>query len=86
MRRLNLSRDAEKSLGRAPKKLRLQLAHQLLALRENPRPDGAKKLTGSEYLRVRVGDYRVVYIITADTIDIVLVEKRDSVYKKLRRR
>jgi mRNA interferase RelE/StbE len=34
------------------------------ALRDDPRPPGAKMLTGSHgLLRIRVGDYRVVYAI-----------------------
>ena len=34
------------------------------ALRDDPRPPGAKMLTGSHGLsRIRVGDYRVVYAI-----------------------
>lgn len=86
MRVVNLSRDAEKVLRRVPEKHRRQLASKLLALSEHPYPNDAKKLVDSTYLRVTVGEYRVVYSITADVIDVVLLEKRDTVYKKLRRR
>jgi mRNA-degrading endonuclease RelE of RelBE toxin-antitoxin system len=85
MRVVNLSRDAEKVLRRVPEEHRGQLASKLLALSENPRPNDAKKLVDSSYLRVTVGEYRVVYSITADAIEVVLLEKRDSVHKKLRR-
>jgi mRNA interferase RelE/StbE len=34
----------------------------LKSLLENPRPSGAKKLSGSQHdWRVRVGDYRILY-------------------------
>ncbi len=85
MRVVNLSRDAEKVLRRVPEKHRVQLANKLLALQENPRPNDAKKLVGSPYLRVTVGEYRVVYSIMTDVIEVVLLEKRDTVYKKMRR-
>lgn len=85
MRAVNLSRDAEKFLRRVPEKHRVQLARKLLALVENPRPNDAKKLVDSAYLRVTVGEYRVVYGITGDAIEVVLLDKRDKVYKALRR-
>lgn len=85
MRVVNLSRDAEKVLRRVPEKHREQLARKLLDLSENPRPNDAKKPKDSDYLRVTAGEYRVVYSITTDAIEVVLLEKRDSVYKKLRR-
>jgi len=44
---LNLSRDAEKLLRRVLEKHRLQFARKLLALRENPCSEDAKKLVDS---------------------------------------
>lgn len=86
MRNVNLSRDAEKVLRRVPEKHRGQLASKLLELSKNARPNDSKKLVDSTYLRVTVGEYRVVYDVTPDAIDVLLIEKRDAVYKKLRRR
>ena len=53
---------------RALRKLDRQIAERIEpateALRDNPRPSGAKMLTGSRGLwRIRIGDYRVVYTI-----------------------
>lgn len=53
---------------RALRKLDRQIAERIKvateALQDNPRPPGAKMLTGSHGLwRVRIGDYRVVYTI-----------------------
>lgn len=54
-------------------------------LSENPRPQGSKKLVGqNENLwRVRVGDYRVIYLIE-DKIKVVEVRKaghRKDIYE-----
>jgi mRNA interferase RelE/StbE len=53
---------------RALRKLDRQIAERIKAateaLRDDPRPSGAKMLTGSHGLwRIRIGDYRVVYTV-----------------------
>lgn len=53
-------------------------------LSEKPRPNGCKKLVGSENgYRIRIGNYRVIYTIT-DTILLITVIKiahRKDVYR-----
>jgi mRNA interferase RelE/StbE len=44
-----------------PIKERVRVAIDALAI--DPRPSGAAKLAGRDDLRVRVGDYRVVYAV-----------------------
>ncbi len=53
---------------RALRKLDRQIAERIKvateALRDDPRPSGAKMLTGSHGLwRIRIGDYRLVYTV-----------------------
>ncbi|HUZ24350.1 MAG TPA: type II toxin-antitoxin system RelE/ParE family toxin [Streptosporangiaceae bacterium] len=53
---------------RSLRKLDRQVAERIKAateaLRDDPRPAGAKMLTGSHgLLRIRVGDYRVLYTV-----------------------
>ena len=86
MRDVDLSRDAEKALRRLPPKHRAQVASKLLALRSDPRPADAKKLLGFEFFRVTVGEYRIVYRHDARLVEVLLIEKRDAVYRVLRRR
>lgn len=86
MRPVNLSRVARKSLERFPAKHQRQLAARLLALGADPRPADSKKLHGSDRYRIDVGEYRIVYSIEPTGVAVDLVEKRDDVYKKLRRR
>lgn len=56
------------------------------ALREDPRPSGSRKLTGSDdQWRIRVGDYRVVYEIADDVliVTVVRIAHRREVYRGL---
>ncbi|MBK7892067.1 MAG: type II toxin-antitoxin system RelE/ParE family toxin [Bdellovibrionales bacterium] len=51
-------------------------------LEDDPRPPKCKKLKGSPNWRIRVGDFRVVYEIVDDTvqINIVKIGHRKEVY------
>lgn len=64
-----------------PHKARIQAAISLLAV--DPRPPGAKALQGRDGLRVRVGDYRIIYSIHDDVLLVVVVTigHRRDVYK-----
>lgn len=59
---------------------RVQGAIALLA--QDPRPPGARALQGRPGLRVRVGDYRIVYMIEDDVLLVVVVRlgHRSDVY------
>jgi mRNA interferase RelE/StbE len=49
-----------------------------------PRPPGCKKLRGGDKeWRIRVGDYRIVYVIddTAKTVDVTRIAHRREAYK-----
>lgn len=70
-----LRRGAEKDLERLDSKIRERVIASILTLRDNPRPPGCRKLSGSDNdWRIRVGDYRVLYEIT-DQIRIVSVNR-----------
>jgi len=63
----------------------IPISHAIDALEENPRPSGCKKLKdATENLwRIRVGDYRIIYVI-ADEVKIVDVRKvghRKDIYE-----
>ena len=55
-----------------------------MALADNPRPAGCKKLSGyNDQWRIRVGDYRVVYLLDGAKafVTIVRVAHRKDVYE-----
>jgi mRNA interferase RelE/StbE len=79
-----LERSAEKDLRRLSDEVHDRVIDGISTLASNPRPPGAKKLSGSvSNWRIRVGDYRVLYEI-ADTVRIVRVYRgshRRDVYR-----
>ena len=84
MYRLQIKRTAERDLQKLPRPLFRRLNTHILALPEEPRPSGVRKLKGSlEGWRIRVGEYRVVYQIDDEqkTVTIVRVRHRRDVYK-----
>jgi mRNA interferase RelE/StbE len=74
--RVELSRSAARAFERAPKTERARLGRAIDALSKNPRPSGklVKAIQGSNdaFLRLRVGNYRLMYEIN-DPDRIVLV-------------
>lgn len=52
-------------------------------LKENPYPYGTKKLHGREGYRIRVGDYRILYVVDESNkcIEIFSVAHRKEVYR-----
>ncbi len=78
-----IKRSAEKELDALPANLHERIVKRLLALEENPRPSGIKKLQGQESYRLRVGDYRALYTIDDKTKKVVVlsVGHRREVYR-----
>lgn len=76
-------RSAQKELARLPAADYARVLAAIEALAATPRPAGCVKLTGSEFWRIRVGQYRVVYA-TKDTeliVTVVKVGNRRDVYR-----
>jgi mRNA interferase RelE/StbE len=60
------------------------VVHKLEALGDTPRPAGCKKLKGyKDQWRVRVGDWRMVYIIdeAAKAVSVTRIAHRREVYE-----
>lgn len=61
---LKFRKKAEKDLEKLPKHIIKRIDKVILALSNNPRPCGCRKLEGrQDEWRIRVGDYRIVYSI-----------------------
>jgi mRNA interferase RelE/StbE len=72
--RLFIRPRALRQLEALAMKHRRQIAARIDALAEDPRPSGAKKLSGSlELYRIRSGSYRIVYQISERTITVTVV-------------
>ena len=80
---VHLIRSAEKELNRLPLTVYNRLRVKILSLEENPRPRGVKRLSGREEYRLRVGDYRILYLIDdkRSTVTVIAVGHRREVYR-----
>jgi len=75
--------SAVKELRKIPGHLLVGILAQVEFLRDSPRPDGVKKLKGSEHTyRIRVGEYRIIYAIYDKKllVEIVRVRNRKDAY------
>ena len=80
---LRIKRSAEKDIRSLPTDARKRVITRIQALAEDPRPPGATKLTGRDAWRLRVGTYRIVYVIEDQelVIEVVRVAHRRDVYR-----
>ncbi|MGH3979011.1 MAG: type II toxin-antitoxin system RelE family toxin [Pseudonocardiaceae bacterium] len=76
--------DVYKQLQQLPRRVFSAALNSIIALTNNPRPAGVKKLAGSRSdWRIRVGEYRIIYEIddTAKTVTVLQVEHRRDAYR-----
>lgn len=79
-----LERSAERDLDRLPSRIFDRAIASIQSLKNNPRPHGCRKLSGTKSdWRIRVGDYRVIYEINdhAKAVRIMKVRHRREVYR-----
>ena len=66
--------SVHKDLRAIPKRDLVRILGRISRLAEDPRPPGCEKLTGQERYRVRQGDYRIVYSIEDDRLEVWVVK------------
>lgn len=73
-----------KTLEKLDNRIYEDVVEKITALEDNPRPPGSTPLVNIGYLRIRVGDYRVIYDIddTLKEIYILDIGHRKDIYKK----
>jgi mRNA interferase RelE/StbE len=75
---------AERDLRKVHPEIRARIRGAVLKLAVDPRPPGARALKDRPgYLRVRIGDYRIIYTIEDDVLRVVVVRlgHRRDVYR-----
>jgi len=81
---LEIKPSAGKELDALDDALFARIDRKILVLAENPRPPGCKKLRGyKDHWRIRVGDWRVLYVIddAGKRVSITRVAHRREVYE-----
>jgi mRNA interferase RelE/StbE len=82
---VRFSNTARKGLRRLRGKDRERVTLAAEALGENPRPRGARLVEGTPFLRIRSGNYRIIYEVR-DNVLLVLVVRvahRKDAYRNL---
>ncbi len=79
---IEFSESAEKQLYKLEKQIQIRIVSTLDRIRVRPYPF-VKKLVGSPYFRLRVGDYRVILDIKEDRLLIYVIElgHRSHIYE-----
>lgn len=80
---LETKQSAQKELDALDQTLFTRIDSRIAALADNPRPAGCKKLKSyKDHWRIRVGNYRVVYIIddTNKRVHVTRIAHRREVY------
>ena len=84
MLELEFSNNARKFLKNSEKDLSLRLIEVIKKLAENPYPANCKRIEGrlEKVFRVRVGDYRILYVVIAENNKLLIsdIDKRSKVY------
>jgi mRNA interferase RelE/StbE len=75
--------QAEKEIDRLPADIHERISNKILSLEDNPRPHGIKRLSGRNENRLRVGDYRILFLVDDKThvVKIVAVGNRRDIYR-----
>jgi mRNA interferase RelE/StbE len=80
MKKLKITKVAAKHWETLDAKQYRQVGKSMFGLLENSRPQDSQSLKGAKHgeRRVDVGEYRIIYREEADTIEILVVGKRDG--------
>ncbi|HED37773.1 MAG TPA: type II toxin-antitoxin system RelE/ParE family toxin [Ignavibacteria bacterium] len=84
MHKIEILASADKALKKINPKDRALIAGEINKLSKNPRPYGYKKLKGTKFYRIRIGNFRVIYQINNKKLLVLVVRiaHRKEVYKK----
>ena len=80
---VDILRTAQKQLAKIASLDRDRILSAIWKLADNPRPHGAKKLSGRPAWRIRIGSCRVVYEIHDDRLLVLIIEvgHRKEIYR-----
>jgi mRNA interferase RelE/StbE len=82
--RIEWKKSTRKDLRKLPASAADRIVEAVEHLSQNPFPHGVEKLSGSEHAyRIRLGDYRVIYEVVAESklVEIQRVRHRKDVYR-----
>jgi mRNA interferase RelE/StbE len=74
---------AEKEYSKLPAAVQDRIRKRIISLEENPRPFGSKKLKETDYYRIRIGEYRIIYSIQdkSRSVKVLSIAGRKEIYR-----
>ena len=80
---VRLKRSVEKELDALPAKIHDKIITTISSLKENPFPRTSKNLHGREGTKIRVGNYRMLYVVDTARreIEVFSVADRKDAYR-----
>lgn len=72
--KIEVKKSVVKAMKQIPREDQVKIARRIQALADNPRPADCLKLAGSEFFRIRCGNYRIIYDIQDDILVIVVLK------------
>ena len=82
--RVEIRPQVQKAIRRLPRHVLDAVSRTIDGLAQNPRPPGAKRLSAREEWRIRVQNYRILYLIEDERLVVVVVKvgHRSNVYRR----
>jgi mRNA interferase RelE/StbE len=70
-------------MDRLPAAIRERISKKILSFEDNPRPRGTKKLSDRDEYRIRVGDYRILFVVNdaVHMVTVLAVGNRREIYR-----
>jgi len=83
MTTITYSKDAIKTLRRMPRPVAQRIQRKIAAYAEDPasQRNNVKALVGSEYIRLRVGDWRVIMDDRGTVLLVLKIAARGDIYR-----
>lgn len=80
---IQIKKSAEKDFKKISSDLQSKIMKVVFRLESDPRPPNSKKLKNRPEYRIRIGEYRVQYLVDDDNKEIVisLLGHRKDIYK-----
>jgi mRNA interferase RelE/StbE len=78
-----ITKFAFKKLSKLPENVKAELTERILALEDNPRPQGSTKLVNRDGYRIRWTDYRILYTIKHLVLTVTVIDAghRKDIYE-----
>jgi len=77
---ISYEKEALKELEKLEPSVSRRIVDKIEKMSENPYSYDVKKLRASDYYRLRIGDYRVIFIFGNNIIKILKVGHRQQIY------